>query len=217
MVYGITQRKKGKSRIKPGYILTGVIGLWVFFIPMHGVQAMDFNDFMDIGAAFMTNLAIHEVGHQIVADEVGAKNHHIRFFAKDNGQFYFGLSSYNSIPAKSRLPYAAGGERMSVYTFEYGLQSYREQPSTYNKALLFFSTVDFLSYTLVANYLEPENEKFDPNAIRKEIGCSKELLLGFALTKTLINTYRISHKDANIMPLIETSRDGVLFLVGFKF
>jgi hypothetical protein len=182
-----------------------------------GVAAMNFTDLVDIGAAFMTNLTVHELGHQIVADEVGAQNHQIRFFAKDQGQFYFGFSSYDSIPTESRLPYAAGGERMSVYTFEYGLQSYHNQPTTYNKALLFFSAVDFLSYTLIANYVEPDNEKYDPNGIRKEIGCSKELLLGLALTKALINTYRILHPDANFMPLIETNRDSVFFMIGFRF
>jgi hypothetical protein len=194
-----------------------LISLWMLLGQTHRIQAMDFNDFMDIGAAFMTNLTIHELGHQIIADEVGAKNHHVKFFAKDHGQFYFGLSSFTNIPSQSRLPYAAGGERISCYTFEYGLQSYRERPTTFNKALLFFSNFDFLGYTLLSNYVYPDNEKFDPNVIRKEIGCSKEMLLGFALTKSLINAYRISHKDANIMPVIETTKDGVFFMIGFHF
>lgn len=217
MIYATKGWKKGKVKIQFRYILAVMIALGVFCTPSRQTLAADFNDFIEIGAAFMTNLAMHELGHQIVADEVGAENHRIKFFAKDEGQFYFGLSSYDSIPDRSRLPYAAAGERMSLYTFEYGLQSYRNRPSTYNKALLFFSTFDFLAYTLVANYLEPDNEKYDPNGIRKETGCSKELLLGVALTKTLINAYRYSHKDANIMPMIETSKNGVLFLVGFKF
>jgi len=216
MIYATTGWKsKGRNSFQYFFAVMMVFG--VFCIPGRQVMAADLDDFFQIGAAFMTNLAVHELGHQLVADEVGATNHHIQFFAKDEGQFYFGFSSYDSIPVESRLPYAAGGEKMSFYTFEYGLQSYRNRPSTYNKSLMFFATFDFLAYTLVANYLEPDNEKFDPNGIRKETGCSKEMLLGIALTKTLINAYRYSNKDATIMPRIETSKNGALFLVGFNF
>lgn len=89
------------------------------------------------------------------------------------------------MPAKSLLPYAVGGERMASYTFEYSLQSYRNNPTTDNKALmLFFSCVNFLGYTVMGNYLNPENNMYDPNIIREEAGCSKEMLLGLFLTKT---------------------------------
>jgi len=74
------------------------------------------------------------------------------------------------------LPYAAGGHQMEGYTFEYALQSYRNRPITFNKALLFFSNTNFLFYTLYANYVDSETYSYDPNLIRKESGCSKDML-----------------------------------------
>ncbi|MBN1850523.1 MAG: hypothetical protein JW932_18285 [Deltaproteobacteria bacterium] len=174
-------------------------------------------DMASLGLAYSTHIFFHELGHQVVADDVGAEGHNMTFLTKKNGQFYFGLSTYQNIPAESKLAYAAGGDRMAGYTFEYALQSYRNHPTTFNKALMFFSGADFLIYTIIANYQNPGNDMYDPNLIRKETGCSKETLLGIIAAKTLANAYRVMNKDANFAPYIMVDRDSASFMMRFNF
>jgi hypothetical protein len=175
------------------------------------------NDLASIGSAYSMHLFLHEMGHQIVADDVGAKSHRMSFFTSQNGKFYPGVSLYKSIPEESKLPYAAGGERMAGYTFEYALQSYRQNPTTFNKALMFFSNVDFLAYTVMANYVYPDNNRYDPNIIREETGIGKEILLSFAAAKMLINTYRIFDEDVPFSPVIEVDKHSVFLKLRFNF
>jgi hypothetical protein len=175
----------------------------------------DFSDLASIGSAYTMHIFLHEMGHQIVADDVGAEAHRMSFFTSQNGKFYPGVSLYKSIPEESKLPYAAGGERMAGYTFEYALQSYRQNPTTFNKALMFFSNVDFLAYTLLANYVYPDNDMYDPNIIREETGIGKEILLSFAAAKMLLNTYRIFDEDVPFVPVIEVDKHSVFFMLRF--
>ena len=70
-----------------------------------------------IGAAYTTHIFFHELGHQVVADEVGAESHRINFFTRKDGKFYPGLSTYKDIPKESKLSYAVGGDRMSGFIF----------------------------------------------------------------------------------------------------
>ena len=177
----------------------------------------DFNDLVSIGSAYTTHLFLHEMGHQIVADDVGAEDHRMHFFTSKNGRFYPGVSFYKSIPEESRLPYAAGGERMACNTFEFALQSYRRNPTTFNKALMFFSNVDFFAYTLLANYVYPENDMYDPNIIREETGISKGTLLSFVTAKMLLNTYRIFDEDFPLIPSIEVDKKRVFFMLRYEF
>lgn len=176
-----------------------------------------FKDAVEIGAAYMTHLGLHELGHQLVADEVGADSHRMNLFTRKNGRFYPGLSLYKSIPEKSRLPYAMGGERMAGHTFEYALQSFRLQPTMFNKSLLFFSCVDFLGYTLLANYVYPDNNMLDPNLIRAQSGLSKGMLLSLVTAKTLLNAYRIMNKDLNFSPMFLLDKDSATFAIRFEF
>ena len=113
----------------------------------------------------MTNLFLHEIGHQMLAEDVGVDSPQMTFFNNNNGRFYPGLSTHQNIPRESRLPYAVGGYRMEGYTFEYALQSYRHKPTTHNRALMFSSCADSLAYTLLANYVQPDNDMYDPNLI----------------------------------------------------
>lgn len=179
--------------------------------------AFDFADVASIGAAYVTHLYLHEMGHQVVADEVEADSPQMSFFTHKDGKFYPGLSTCKNIPDESILPYAAGGDRMAGYTFEYALQSYHRKPTTYNKALMFFSCADFLFYTLLANYVKPDNDKYDPNLIRAETGCSKEVLLGLVLTKSLLNAYRVMNPDAHFLPMIWVDKKSAALLICFKF
>ena len=178
---------------------------------------LNFNDLASIGAAYSMHIFLHEMGHQIVADDVGADDHRMNFFTSKNGKFYPGVSFYKSIPEESILPYAVGGERMAGNTFEYALQSYRRNPTMFNKALMFFSNMDFFAYTIMANYVDPDNDLYDPNIIREETGMSKEMLLGFATAKMLLNTYRIFDEDFPLIPVIQVDKDSAFFLLRYNF
>lgn len=199
-------------------LLRLMILLMVAFFGSHPTaHGFDWTDLLDIGSAYATHLTLHELGHQIVADEVGAEDHKLSFMAQKNGQFYLGLSTYQSIPKESVLPYAVGGERMASLTFEYGLETYRENPTTFNKALMFFSTVDFLGYTLLANYVNPNDSMYDPTLIREQTGASKELILGLVLTKSLVNAYRVVNPECRWMPVIETDLTSARFMLSYRF
>ncbi len=189
----------------------------LIMLPIPGALALGFKDVVSIGAAYTSHLFFHEMGHQVVAEEVGADSPEISFFTRKNGRFYPGLSTYQNIPGESRLPYAVGGERMAGYTFEYALESYRREPTTYNKALMFFGCADFLAYTLLANYVHPDNDMYDPNLIREETGLSRELLLSLVMAKSLINTYRVFNENASFTPMIRVDKDSAAFMISFEF
>lgn len=190
--------------------------LVILFVPQ-GSFAFTAKDAADIGAAFMTHLTLHELGHQVVADDVGAESPKMEFFKFRNGKFYPGLSTYTNIDPDSKLPYAVGGERMAGYTFEYALQDYRKKPTTYNKALLFFSCTDFLWYTIYAFYLTPGNDMYDPTIIQQETGLSKGLLFSLVFLKTAINAARVTHKDFNLIPIIYVDRTSATFALRICF
>jgi len=189
----------------------------LFMLSPPPVVALYFKDVASIGAAYMTHLFLHEVGHQVVAEEVGADSPQISFFTRKNGRFYPGLSTYQNIPRESKLPYAIGGERMAGYTFEYALQSYHRKQTSFNKALMFFGCADFLAYTLLANYVHPENGMYDPNLIREETGLSKEALLSVVMAKSLLNTYRVFNENAGFTPIIMVDKDSAAFVIRFSF
>jgi len=182
-----------------------------------GVKAIEFEDIIDIGAAYITHLTSHEMGHQFAAVEVGAKGSDLSILTTSNDNFYLMLSTYKTIPLESTLTYAIAGEKMSGVTFEHALASYREMPTTYNKALMFFTTANFVAYTVIANYMFPDADMYDPNVIRKETGISKEALLGLVLTKSLINVYRIYNEDFNMLPMIETTKNSAALVFKFSF
>jgi len=200
--------------------ITIVVGLLVCLFWMGNAQTAFGFGLRDIGAisgAYITHLGLHELGHQVVAEEVGAESPEMNFFTRRNGRFYPGLSTYKDIPEQSKLPYAVGGERMAGFTFDYALDSYRYQPTTFNKALLFFSCADFFIYTLLGNYVHPENDLYDPNLIREETGLSKGALLSIVAVKSLLNAYRIVNEDARFFPMIAVDNKTAAFLIGFQF
>jgi len=189
----------------------------LFAIFTQGACAFDFEDAAAIGGAYATHLFLHEMGHQVVAEEVGADSPKMSFFTRKGGNFYPGLSTHKSIPQESKLPYAVGGERMAGFTFEYALQSYHRKPTTYNKALMFFTCADFLLYTLLANYGNPENDMYDPNLIREETGLSKEVLLSLVMARSLLNTYRVMNRNVKFVPMIWVDKDSAALLFRIPF
>jgi hypothetical protein len=214
---GRTNCMKTTHHFRPVVAVGGFL-VWLFLVgPTQPAFAFQFNDIVSVGAAYTTHLFLHEMGHQVVAQDVGATGSEIHFLTKRGGDFYVGLSTYNSIPQESRLPYALGGERMSGFTFDYALESYRKQPTTYNKALLFFSSADFLVYTLVSNYVYPNAHMYDPNLAREETGCSKEVLLSLVLGKTLLNAYRVANPNVNFAPEVWLDNRRAALLLRFPF
>ena len=205
------------DKIRPVVIARGLM-VCLFFVPQaERAYAFDFEDAAAIGAAYTTHLFMHEMGHQVVAEEAGADSPQMSFFTWKGGNFYPGLSTCKNIPQESKLSYAVGGERMAGFTFEYALQSYRREPTTYNKALMFFSCADFLAYTLLANYVNPENDMYDPNLIRQETGLSKEVLLSLVMAKSFLNAYRVMNPDARVIPMIWVDKESAALMLRIPF
>lgn len=204
-------------KISRSIVTTGLLISVLLVASAKSSPAFEFNDAVAIGAAYMTHLGMHEVGHQVVAEDVGADTPRMKFFTRNNGKIYPGLSTYKNIPRESKLPYAVGGERMAGYTFEYALNSYHHQPTTYNKALIFFSCADFVMYTLLANYVHPDDGMYDPNLIRAESGLSKGTLLSLVAAKSLLNTYRVFNKDAKVFPVVAVTKEAAALMLGFRF
>jgi len=165
---------------------------------------MDFpsniNDALVIGSAFMTNLMIHEFGHAIVAEQVGASGNRVDFFKQQGGSFFLGKSTISDIDPKSNLPYVMGGEYFVDFTFEHALKKYRKSPSLYNKSLLLFSGTDFLIYTMYVLYKDSDNSSYDPVTISRETGLSMDELFALVLAKTMLNAYRVHSGEDKVVP-----------------
>ena len=168
----------------------------------------------DVGAAFATNVVLHELGHDIVADHVGATGSSLDFLSSKDGQFFMASSHVDTIDNDDRLPYHMGGEWAADMTFEYALESYRSNPNLYNKSLMFFSGTDMLWYSIYAFYLSDGNEELDPIAITKTNNISEETLLSVALAKTVINAYRAYSGNDKVVPYFSIDDEAVT--VNFK-
>ncbi len=163
-------------------------------------------DVIQIGAAFLTNLAIHEFGHEVVANYVGAEGSRLNFFKKSGGDFFLGTSSVDNIDERSVLPYTMGGEFFVDLTFEHALRDYRNNPNSYNKSLLITSGTDFLWYCFYAFYVSGDNPSYDPITISERTGLSRDTLFSIALAKTLINAYRVYSGNDTVVPYFKVDR-----------
>ena len=70
---------------------------------------------------------------------------------------------------------------------------------------------------MLANYVHPDNDMYDPNLIREETGLSKELLLSLVMAKSLMNTYRVFNENASFTPIIRVDKDSAAFVIRFEF
>lgn len=163
-------------------------------------------DVIQLGAAFLTNLAVHEFGHEVVANYVGAEGSKLNFFQKSGGDFFLGTSSVENIDERSVLPYAMGGEFFADLTFEHALRDYRKNPNTYNKSLLITSGADFVWYCFYAFYVSGDNPSYDPITISEETGLSRDTLFSIVLAKTLINAYRVYSGNDAVVPYLKVDR-----------
>ena len=169
------------------------------------------------GAAFLTNLAVHEFGHAVVADYVGVSSNRMAFFNKEGDQFFLGTSYVEGIEEESALSYTMGGEFFADLTFEHALQSYRNKPSGYNKALLFYSGTDFLLYSFYAFYMTDGHESFDPNNVSKETGLSEDVIFSIVLAKTALNAYRIFSGNDTVIPYFTVDKDYAALNIAIPF
>ncbi len=175
-------------------------------------------DSLEIGLAFVTNLALHESGHVLIAEGLGADETTFKFFGEENGSFFLGLSTATGIPDEALLPYRLGGEIASSYTFELALQGYRRRPTTYNRALLFFSGTDFFWYTVFAFYLAPqEDRRYDPVGIRESTGFSRGAILAAATTQLAANAWRVASGSDAVAPSFSYDQRSALLNLTFRF
>ena len=62
-----------------------IMGLFIWLFLMTNADSacgFDLTDIGSIGAAYMTHLSLYEIGHQVVAEEVGADSPKMSFFIK---------------------------------------------------------------------------------------------------------------------------------------
>ncbi len=175
-------------------------------------------DPLAVGLAFLSNLAIHESGHYLIADGVGASDAKLKFFSQEDGAFFLGLSKATNLPEESVLTYKLGGEIASSYTFEFALRGYRHQPTTYNSALLFFSGTDFFWYTVFAFYIAPEeDQRYDPAGIREVTGFSRTALLGATSAQLAANAYRVWSGTDVVVPSFSYDRRSAALNLTLRF
>ena len=192
----------------------GFVILSLLFTQPVTTQAAGPSDLAQIGLAFITSIAVHESGHALVADQVGnADDVSMAFFTKKNNSFAFGVTEAKNLDQKSKVPFIMGGEIANSYNFEYSLLSYRQQPTTYNRALMFFSGTDFLWYTVYSLYLSQGASYHDPVALKRETGISDEAILGIALTQSLLNLHRLTSGKDTIVPYFTFDHSSVNFMV----
>ena len=153
-----------------------ILAFLVLGIPERGL-GWGPGDLVQIPVAFLTNLAIHETGHFIIAEGTDAQDNTLGFFSKKEGSFFLGLSTVRTINEKSKLTYIMGGELATSLSFEMALDRYRSAKTTYNRTLLFFSGTDFLWYSVYAFYLASSRDsRYDPVAISDVTGLSHEAI-----------------------------------------
>jgi len=175
-------------------------------------------DLLPITMAFLTNLAIHESGHFIIAESLGAQENTLDFFSRKEGSFFLGLSTVRSIDEKARVPYIMGGEVATSLSFEVTLHRYRVSPTLYNRALLFFNGTEFLWYSIYAFYFENANDsRHDPVAIVHETGLRPEMILVIATTQAALNVYRVYSGQDRLIPYFTFDQRSASFWIGVRF
>lgn len=182
------------------------------------VQAANLGDLVQVGAAFITHMAVHESGHYILAHMGGAEDVDLNFLTQKGGNLYLGLSTAKGLDKESSLPYKMAGEAAASYLFEVALGSYRTRPSTFNRSLLFFSASDFLWYSIYAFYIDrSRNPNYDPVGISQETGLSHEAVLGIAVFQTALNTYRIYSSNDSMTPYFALDQRWAEFGLQLRF
>lgn len=171
-----------------------------------------------VGAALITNFVLHELGHKTLGDSVGATSSNIDFLKKHDGQFLLGISSVEQIDSESMLPYSLAGEVASDLTFEHALMNYRKKPTQFNRSLMIMSGTDFLRYCIYAFYIaDDDNSAYDPVAISNASGISRDTIFAVALTKTMINAYRVYSGNDTVVPYFSVNKNTAMLKFKIAF
>ncbi len=195
----------------------GLAGLTLLLMTSQS-WAMGISDFFQAGSAYITHVVAHETGHNAMAHMVGGRDVQMDFFQQRSGSFFVGISSVGEIEKKSVLPFRAAGLVSSNHTFDLALSSYRARPSTYNKALLFFSGTDFLWYSVWSFYIKGSNDPgYDPVGISQETGLSAEVIVSVALFQTALNAFRVYSGHDSYMPYIAVDDERMNVGVRMRF
>ncbi len=200
--------------------LTASVFIFIFIILISSqkVSATVLKDIPLVGLAFLTNLGIHETGHYVIANQAGADGNTLNFFTKDKNSFFLGLSTVTQIDSKAKPGYHLAGEVASNYTFELALRKYRENNTTYNRALMFFSMTDFFWYSTYAFYIAPyKNGKFDPIGISNTTGIDKDKIFLVALAHTSLNALRVYSGEDRVIPYYMLDKHFIGFGVKVPF
>lgn len=169
------------------------------------------------GAAVVSNFVLHEAGHAVVAEYAGAQGTRYSFFTRQNNQFFIGLATYRSMDERSGVPFSMGGEVASDITFEYALESYRRNPTVYDKALLLMSGTDLLRYCVYAFYLTDGHPYYDPVAVSRQTGISRNVIFSVALAKTMIDAYRVYSGRDFVIPYFTVDKYSAVFNLSKTF
>ncbi len=213
--YSINERLLNSQPIKPNPVPTTSKALdFEFNAVLKGSFGMGA---IDVAAAYFTEIMIHEIGHDVIADYVGAKGSSLTFFTNEEDQFFIGKSTVDWIDTNSRASYNMAGAFAADLTFEYALRRYREAPTLYNKALMLFSGTDFLRNTLYAFYISDGHDHHDANAVTKYSAISKETVLFTAVAKTLINAHRMHSGSDKFIPYFTLGKDSVTLNLAMSF
>ncbi|MCC7202556.1 MAG: hypothetical protein IT393_07860 [Nitrospirae bacterium] len=184
--------------------------------PVKAYEA-EVKDIVQIGSAFATNLTVHEYGHAIVGSSVGAEGISVSFMSKRKNNLFLGYTSTKRIDDDAYPSFALGGEIGANMSFEYALYKFRKAPTTYNRALLFFSGTDFLWYSVYAFYFNEDNPDSDPNILHRETGISKDAILAAAITQSVLNGYRVYAGSDTVVPYMTFSSDSIGFHLRVSF
>lgn len=201
-----------RRHLKPGGVET------FLEVPEGGVGLKEVSSgTAQVFSAFLTNFFVHEMGHVVVGDHVGAEGMKLKFLTTRNGKFFLGSNTVGEIDPDSMLPYVMGGAWATDYTFEYALQSYRTDPNVYNRSLLLFSGMEFLWYSLYSFYLSEGHGHYDPVSVSRETGISKDIIFLAALVKTAINAYRVHSGNDTVIPHFTVDRHSAVLNLRVNF
>ncbi len=172
---------------------------------------------MQIGSALVASFAIHELGHKVLGDYVGASGTDYNLFSKKDGKFFLGVSSIENIDDESMVAYSLAGEVAADLTFEQSLRDYRKSPSAYNTSMMILSGTDFVRYCIYAFYLSEGHYHYDPVSLSNESGISRDTIFAVALTKTLINAYRVYSGNDFVIPYFAVNKNTAMINFRFSF
>lgn len=175
-------------------------------------------------AGCMTSGVVHELGHYVVANQVGTGKNKIYFLKKDkDGSFFLGLNLVSKIDERDRLQHTMAGIAASDYLFELTLDSYRRNPLSrsrwYKKGVMFCSGSDLLKYSLFTYTMNMENKYYDPVGIAEQTGLSKEWIIGIGAAQAFLNLIRIKSGRDALIPhfVVDVQGRKVAFKITKKF